>query len=170
MNARVGLGFDVHPFTDGRPLVLGGVTIESAAGLAGHSDADVVAHAVADALLGAAGLPDLGTLYTASDDEHEGASSLGFLEGVATRVRAEGFTVVNVDVVIAAETPRLAPYLGAMAANLADALAAAHYDDDPVPVSVKPKRAEGLGAIGRAEGIAAWAVALLEHGISPESS
>jgi len=170
VNARVGLGFDVHPFTAGRPLVLGGVTIEGAAGLAGHSDADVVVHAVADALLGAAGQPDLGTLYPASEDEHAGASSIGFLEGVAERLRAEGFTIVNVDVVIAAETPRLAPHLGAMAANLARALAAAGHGDDPVPISVKPKRAEGLGAIGRAEGIAAWAVALVERGIWPESS
>jgi 2-C-methyl-D-erythritol 2,4-cyclodiphosphate synthase len=170
VNVRVGLGFDVHPFTAGRPLVLGGVTIEGAAGLAGHSDADVVAHAVADALLGAAGLPDLGTLFPASDDEHAGASSLGFLEGVAEHLRAEGCTIVNVDVVIAAETPRLAPHLAAMAANLARALADAHHGDDPLPVSVKPKRAEGLGAIGRAEGIAAWAVALVEHGIWPEAS
>jgi 2-C-methyl-D-erythritol 2,4-cyclodiphosphate synthase len=170
VNARVGLGFDVHPFTAGRPLVLGGVTIEGAAGLAGHSDADVVAHAVADALLGAAGLPDLGTLFPASDDEHAGASSLGFLDGVATRLRAEGWAIVNIDVVIAAEAPRLAPHLGAMAANLARTLAVAHHGDEPVPISVKPKRAEGLGAIGRAEGIAAWAVALLEHGIWPEAS
>jgi len=170
VTARVGLGFDVHPFTTGRPLVLGGVTIEGAAGLAGHSDADVVAHAVADALLGAAGMPDLGTLFPASDDEHAGASSLGFLQGVATRLRADGWIIVNIDVVIAAETPRLAPHLAAMAANLACALAAAYHDDDVVPVSVKPKRAEGLGAIGRAEGIAAWAVALVERGIWPESS
>jgi len=170
VNVRVGLGFDVHPFTAGRPLVLGGVTIEGAAGLAGHSDADVVAHAVADALLGAAGLPDLGTLFPASDDEHAGASSLGFLEGVSEHLRAEGCTIVNVDVVIAAETPRLAPHLAAMTANLARALADAHHGDDPLPVSVKPKRAEGLGAIGRAEGIAAWAVALVEHGIWPEAS
>jgi 2-C-methyl-D-erythritol 2,4-cyclodiphosphate synthase len=170
VNARVGMGFDVHPFTTGRPLVLGGVTIEGAAGLAGHSDADVVAHAVADALLGAAGMPDLGTLFPASEDQHAGASSLGFLEGVASRLRAEGWTIVNIDVVIAAETPRLAPHLAVMASNLAHALAAAHHGNGPVPVSVKPKRAEGLGAIGRAEGIAAWAVALVEHGIWPESS
>lgn len=175
MNARVGLGFDVHPFVSepnasGRPLVLGGVVIEGAAGLAGHSDADVVAHAVADAVLGAAGLPDLGALFPATDDEHAGASSLGFLEAVATRIRSEGFTIVNIDVVIAAETPRLAPHLAAMSANLARALAVAHHGGDPVPVSVKPKRAEGLGAIGRAEGIAAWAVALVARGISPESS
>jgi 2-C-methyl-D-erythritol 2,4-cyclodiphosphate synthase len=170
MTARVGLGFDVHPFAAGRPLVLGGVTIEGAAGLAGHSDADVVAHAVADALLGAAGMPDLGTLFPASEDEHAGASSLGFLERVATRLRADGWTIINVDVVIAAETPRLAPHLAAMTKNLAHALAAAYHDDGVVPISVKPKRAEGLGAIGRAEGIAAWAVALVERGIWPESS
>ena len=98
---RVGLGFDVHPFvTDGsRPLVLGGVTIEGAPGLAGHSDADVVAHAVADALLGAAGLPDLGTLYPASDAEHAGAASLGFVRDIATRIAADGWRVANVDVV-----------------------------------------------------------------------
>ena len=171
MNVRVGLGFDVHPFVDGRPLVLGGVTIEGAPGLAGHSDADVVTHAVADALLGAAGLPDLGTLFPASDDEHAGASSLGFLEEVGARLDARGCHIVNVDVVVAAETPRLASHLDAMVANLSSALSAARGGDaDPVPVSVKPKRAEGLGAIGRAEGIAAWAVALVEHGIWPEAS
>ena len=171
MNARVGLGFDVHPFTAGRPLVLGGVTIEGAAGLAGHSDADVVAHAVADALLGAAGLPDLGTLFPASDDEYAGASSLGFLEEVVARLEASGCHIVNVDVVVAAEAPRLAPHLDAMVANLSSALSASRGGDaDAVPVSVKPKRAEGLGAIGRAEGIAAWAVALVEHGIWPEAS
>ena len=153
MNARVGLGFDVHPFTAGRLLVLGGVVIEGAAGLAGHSDADVVAHAVADAVLGAAGLPDLGTLFPASDDEHAGASSLGFLEEVAKRLQAEGCHIVNVDVVVAAETPRLAPHLDAMVANLSSALSSARG-----------------GAIGRAEGIAAWAVALVEHGIWPEAS
>ena len=171
MNARVGLGFDVHPFAEDRPLVLGGVTIDDSLGLAGHSDADVVAHAVADALLGAAGLPDLGTLFPASDDEHAGASSLGFLEEVAERLHAVGCHIVNVDVVVAAETPRLAPYLDAMVANLSTALSGARGGDaDPVAVSVKPKRAEGLGAIGRAEGIAAWAVALVEHGIWPEAS
>jgi 2-C-methyl-D-erythritol 2,4-cyclodiphosphate synthase len=171
MNFRVGLGFDVHPFTTGRPLVLGGVTVEGAAGLAGHSDADVVAHAVADALLGAAGLPDLGALFPATDEEHVGASSVGFLEDIAARLRADGWTIVNVDVVIAAETPRLAPHLSAMMSSLSLALSAARgADDDDVPVAVKPKRAEGLGAIGRAEGIAAWAVALVQRGIWPESA
>jgi 2-C-methyl-D-erythritol 2,4-cyclodiphosphate synthase len=167
VTVRVGLGFDVHPFVadgDDRPLVLGGVTIEGATGLAGHSDADVVAHAVADALLGAAGLPDLGTLYPASESEHAGASSLGFLEGIADRLVAGGWIVGNVDVVIAAERPRLAPHLAEMATRVAGALAAATGGPaGSCPVSVKPKRAEGLGAIGRAEGIAAWAVALLER-------
>jgi 2-C-methyl-D-erythritol 2,4-cyclodiphosphate synthase len=163
MTARVGIGFDVHPFVDGRPLVLGGVTIADAPGLAGHSDADVVAHAVADALLGAAGLPDLGTLFPASADANAGASSIGFLEQIAARLHDKGWVIGNIDVVIAAETPRLSPYLDAMCKNVSSALAAASADGGLVPVSVKPKRSEGLGAIGRAEGIAAWAVALVER-------
>lgn len=164
MTTRVGLGFDVHPFAEGRPLVLGGVVIPDAPGLAGHSDADAVAHAVADALLGAAGLPDLGTLFPASEDVNRDASSVGFLVEIARRLHADGWTVGNVDVVIAAETPRLAPHIPAIAAGVAAALDAVRdASDAAVPVSVKPKRGEGLGAIGRAEGIAAWAVALLER-------
>jgi 2-C-methyl-D-erythritol 2,4-cyclodiphosphate synthase len=164
VTTRVGLGFDVHPFADGRVLVLGGVTIPDARGLSGHSDADVVAHAVVDALLGAAGLPDLGTRFPASADANRDARSLGFIEQVASDLADDGWRVANVDVVIAAETPRLAPYLPAMCEHLARALDAARASGDvTVPVSVKPKRAEGLGAIGRAEGIAAWAVALLER-------
>ncbi|MFM8302711.1 MAG: 2-C-methyl-D-erythritol 2,4-cyclodiphosphate synthase [Actinomycetota bacterium] len=164
MTIRVGLGFDVHPFAPDRPLVLGGVTIPDATGLAGHSDADAVAHAVADALLGAAGLPDLGTLYPASDDLHLGAASVGFLVEIARRLAADGWTVGNVDVVIAAEQPRLAPHVAAIATGVAQALEAARDPSDAVvAVSVTPKRGEGLGAIGRAEGIAAWAVALLQR-------
>lgn len=158
MSMRVGLGFDVHPFADpgdGRPLVLGGVTIDGARGLAGHSDADVVAHAVADALLGPAGLPDLGTLFPASDEQHRGASSMAMLRDVVARVGAAGWRVANVDVVVAAEQPRLAPHVDAMRANLAAVLGDA-------AVSLTPKHAEGVGAVGRGEGIAAWAVALLE--------
>ena len=153
---RVGLGYDVHPFSDdeSRALLLGGVRIDGP-GLAGHSDADAVCHAVADALLGPSGLPDLGTLFPASDDRYRGASSMELLRDVVGRVAAEGWSVVNVDVVIAAEQPRLAPHLGAMAVNLTEVLAGAF-------VSVKPKRGEGIGTIGRAEGIACWAVALLE--------
>jgi 2-C-methyl-D-erythritol 2,4-cyclodiphosphate synthase len=154
---RVGIGFDVHPFGGDRPLVLGGVTIEGR-GLAGHSDADVVAHAVADALLGAAGMPDLGTLFPAADDRYQGADSMVLLAEVGVRVRGAGWEVVNVDVVVAAEEPRLAPHVRLMADNLATAIRS-----DPAGMSVKPKRAEGLGAIGRSEGIAAWAVALLER-------
>lgn len=164
MNSRVGLGFDVHPFGDGRALVLGGVAIDGR-GLVGHSDADVVAHAVADALLGAAGLGDLGTRFPAGDDATRGASSIGLLGDVARTVASAGWWVVNVDVVVAAEQPRLAPHVTAMAENLTRALdPAAEPLGTGVHVSVKPKRAEGLGAIGRAEGIAAWAVVLLEAG------
>jgi 2-C-methyl-D-erythritol 2,4-cyclodiphosphate synthase len=153
---RVGLGYDVHPFSaDGsRRLVLGGVPIEGP-GLAGHSDADAVCHAVADALLGPAGLPDLGALFPATDEQYRDASSLELLRDVATRVAAAGWSVVNVDVVVNAEQPRLAPHLEAIADNLRAVL-------DGAFVSVKPKRGEGIGTVGRGEGIACWAVALLE--------
>ncbi len=155
---RVGLGFDVHAFAGSdegdRPLVLGGVTIAGAPGLVGHSDADVVAHAVADALLGPAGLPDLGSLFPASNDRYRGASSIDLLCDVVDKVRAAGWTAVNVDVVVAAEQPKLAPHIESMQANLVGVVGA--------PVSVKPKHAEGVGAVGRGEGIAAWAVSLLE--------
>jgi 2-C-methyl-D-erythritol 2,4-cyclodiphosphate synthase len=166
VSGRVGLGFDVHAFSSdsSRPLVLGGVTVEGP-GLDGHSDADVIAHAVADAVLGAAALPDLGTLFPASDEQYRGASSIDLLTDVARRVARQRLWVMNVDVVVAAEQPKLAPHVEQMAANLVVALAAAHEPmGEPLHVSVKPKRAEGLGAIGRAEGIAAWAVAMLERG------
>jgi len=151
------MGYDVHPFGSEGPLVLGGVSIDGE-GLLGHSDADVVAHAVADALLGPAGLPDLGARYPASDEQFRGASSLELLRDVVAAVAAAGWQPVNVDVVIAAERPVLAPHLDAIVVNLGAALG------DGVHVSVKPKRGEGLGAIGRGEGIAVWAVALLEQG------
>ena len=157
MNVRVGLGFDVHPFGGDGPLVLGGVTIEGP-GLVGHSDADVVAHAVADALLGAAGLPDLGAQFPATDESLGGISSLELLRRVVTQVAAQGWGLGNVDVVIAAEQPRLAPHMAAMEANLAAALALLAGD---AAVTVKAKRGEGVGTVGRGEAIAAWAVALL---------
>jgi 2-C-methyl-D-erythritol 2,4-cyclodiphosphate synthase len=160
--SRVGLGFDVHPFGDGGVLVLGGVELEGPA-LAGHSDADAVAHAVADALLGAAGLPDLGSLFPASDDRYRDASSIGLLRDVAGRVSASGWRLGNVDVVVAAERPSLAPHVRAMTDNLSRALIALFPEPGAQNVvSVKPKRGEGLGAIGRSEGIAVWAVALLD--------
>jgi 2-C-methyl-D-erythritol 2,4-cyclodiphosphate synthase len=152
---RVGLGYDVHPFADDeRPLVLGGVIIDGR-GLAGHSDADAICHAVADALLGPAGLPDLGALFPASDDTYRDASSLGLLRDVVARVAAAGWSVANVDVVVNAEEPRLAPHLDAMTESVRDALGGAH-------VSITPKRGEGIGTVGRREGIQCWAVALLE--------
>jgi 2-C-methyl-D-erythritol 2,4-cyclodiphosphate synthase len=156
---RVGLGYDVHRFadvTDTRPLVLAGVHLDGP-GLAGHSDADAVAHAVADALLGPSGLPDLGTRYPAADDRYRDASSLELLRDVVTSVSASGWRAVNVDVVIAAEQPRLAPHIESMVQNLVAVLG------DDVFVSIKPKRGEGIGAVGRSEGIAVWAVALLER-------
>ena len=164
MRTRVGLGYDVHPFGGDGPLVLGGVTIEGA-GLVGHSDADAVTHAVADAVLGAAGLPDLGSLFPASDEQWRGVSSIELLRDVAQRVRQSGWWVGNVDVVVAAEEPRLAPHVEAMAENLVAAMkVAAEPMGDGILVRVKPKRGEGIGAVGRAEGIAVWAVALLDRG------
>ncbi len=165
MRHRVGVGFDVHPFAladTHRVLVLGGVEIEGSPALAGHSDADAVAHAVADALLGPAGLGDLGTLFPASDEKYRAADSMQLLADVAARVQRAGWRVENVDVVIAAEAPKLAPHVDAMARNVAAALeAVAPGDGAPVFVSVKPKRGEGLGFVGRAEGVAAWVVAQL---------
>ena len=154
---RVGLGFDVHPLVEGRRLVLGGVEIPSARGLGGHSDADVLTHAVADALLGALSLGDLGQLFPDSDPRYQGISSLRLLSEVVARVRSHGGRLVNVDATVVAEAPRLADWLAAMRAHLAETL-----DLAVDRVSVKAKRAEQLGALGRHEGIAAMAVALLD--------
>jgi 2-C-methyl-D-erythritol 2,4-cyclodiphosphate synthase len=158
---RVGLGFDVHAFGGDGPLVLGGVTIPDAVGLVGHSDADVIAHAMADALLGPAGLPDLGTMFPASDDAYRNTSSIGLLEAVVAQVRSAGWSIANIDVVVAAEQPPLATHLPAMLETLTAATGA--------PVCVKPKRTEGVGAVGRGEGIAAWAVALLTRELSGDA-
>ena len=161
---RVGLGYDVHAFGADGMLVIGGVTVADAPRLVGHSDADVVAHAVADSLLGPTGLPDLGELFPASDPTYAGASSMVLLAEVAAKVAAAGWWVANVDVVIAAERPRLGPHIGAMGANVIAALASAQERmGSGIHVAIRPKHGEGLGFVGRAEGIAAWAVALLEH-------
>ena len=152
MNLRVGLGYDVHAVGGDGPLVLGGVRVDGP-GLVGHSDADAIAHAVADALLGAAQLPDLGTIFPADDDRYRDADSIGLLGEVVVRVTAQGWTVANVDVVVVAERPRLAPHRETMNATLSAAVGA--------PVNVKPKRGEGVGALGRGDGIAVTAVALL---------
>jgi 2-C-methyl-D-erythritol 2,4-cyclodiphosphate synthase len=159
VNIRVGIGYDIHPFAaaDGdRPLVLAGVTISDHVGLHGHSDADAVAHAVCDALLGAAGLPDLGSLYPASDGRWKGARSMDMLDDVVARLTTDGWSIGNVDIVVHAEEPRLAPHLDAMRANLAETL---RCD----AVNLKPKRGEGLDSIGRGEGIAVHAVALIQR-------
>jgi 2-C-methyl-D-erythritol 2,4-cyclodiphosphate synthase len=156
MTGRVGLGFDVHPFAEvDRPLVLGGVTFEGERGLAGHSDSDVVAHAVSDALLGAAGLGDIGMHFPDTDPRWAGADSLVLLAEVVRLVRAAGWGIANVDCSVVLEAPKLAPKRAAMQ----DALRAVVGAD----VTVKGKRAEGLGALGRREGIACWAVAQLER-------
>jgi 2-C-methyl-D-erythritol 2,4-cyclodiphosphate synthase len=153
---RVGQGFDVHPFSDrpDRPLLLGGVRVTGARGLDGHSDGDAVAHAVADALLGAAGLGDLGRHFPDDDPAGAGADSMALLGSVVATVAGAGWRPVNADCTVVAEAPRLAPHTAAMADRLGQVLGA--------PVSVKATRAEGLGAIGRVEGIACLAVVLLE--------
>ena len=151
---RVGQGFDIHRFADDdRPLVLAGVHIAGERGLHGHSDADAIAHAVSDALLGAAGLGDIGEHFPDSDPQWKGADSMQILRQVVDKVRTAGWRVENVDVNVICERPKIAPHRAAMQANLVAAVGA--------PVSVKGRRAEGLGSIGRVEGIACMAVALL---------
>jgi 2-C-methyl-D-erythritol 2,4-cyclodiphosphate synthase len=154
----VGQGFDVHPFSGDpdRPLVLGGVLFEGAPGLAGHSDADAVAHAVTDALLGAAGLGDIGQHFPDTDPRWRGADSLDLLARAVADVRGAGWEPQNVDCTVVLESPKLAPRRDEMEKRLSDAVGA--------PVTVKGKRAEGLGALGRAEGIACLAVALVTRG------
>lgn len=156
MSGRVGMGFDVHPVGDdaGRPMVLGGVEFPGP-GLAGHSDADVVAHACADALLGAAGLGDIGSHFPDTDERFAAADSIELLRAVAAEVREAGWSVANVDCAVVCDRPRIGPSRDDMQRRLSDAVGG--------PVSVKGKRPEGLGALGRQEGIACWAVALLER-------
>ncbi len=158
MTVRVGLGFDSHRFLAGRPLVLGGVTIPFELGLDGHSDADVLVHAVIDAVLGAAGRGNIGRLFPDTDAAYRGADSLALLEEVWRDLESDGHRVVNLDTVVLAERPRLSPYLGAMRERLAAAL-----DISPDQVEVKPKTAEGLGFVGQGQGIAAMAVVAVER-------
>lgn len=152
---RVGQGFDIHRHTDDadRVLVLGGVRFAGERGLAGHSDADVPAHAAADALLGAAGLGDLGSHFPDTDPAWAGADSLRILAATAELVRADGWEIGNIDVKLVCERPKVSPRKDEMERNLSEAAGA--------PVTVSGRRAEGLGAIGRREGIAAWAVAVI---------
>src|SRR4051812_17833182 len=155
---RVGTGFDAHALEDGVPLVLGGVAIEHPRGLAGHSDGDVLAHALTDALLGAAGLEDIGALFPSGDERFRGASSIDLLREAYRQVREAGYELVNADVVLIGEEPRLAPHRDAMRANLAKAL-----DADASQVAVRATTTDGLGFTGRGEGLAAQAVALLRR-------
>ena len=154
---RIGHGFDVHAFCEGRKCILGGVDVPSERGLLGHSDADVVAHAVADAVLGAARAGDIGVLFPDTDPAYAGADSLVLLSQVAALVREMGFEVADVDVTVAAQVPKLSPHRDAMRENLARALGV-----DVSSVGLKATTTEGLGFVGRREGIACWAVALLE--------
>lgn len=154
-DVRVGQGFDVHRFSDDprRRLVLGGVVFDASRGLQGHSDADVIAHAVADALLGAAGLGDIGEHFPDTDPRWKDADSLVLLASAGTLVRADGWTIGNVDCSVVCETPKLAAHRAEMQTKLSTACGA--------PVTVKGRRPEGLGALGRQEGIACWAVAVI---------
>lgn len=158
MIPRIGQGYDVHRLTEGRALVLGGVTVPYERGLLGHSDADVVLHALMDALLGAAALGDIGRLFPDSDGRYRGADSRALLREVARRLGEEGFTVGNVDVTLVAQRPKVAPYVPEMRRNIASDLGV-----DLDAVSVKATTEEGLGFTGRGEGIAASAVCLLRE-------
>lgn len=156
-NLRIGHGYDVHRLSEGRRLILGGVNVPYERGLLGHSDADVLTHAVMDALLGAAALGDIGKLFPDTDEAYRGISSIVLLEKVAETLRAAGWSVVNLDATILAQRPKFAPYREAMRENLACALSL-----DVSCVSVKATTEEGLGFTGEGLGIAAHAVALLE--------
>jgi 2-C-methyl-D-erythritol 2,4-cyclodiphosphate synthase len=154
---RIGQGSDVHALVAGRKLVIGGVTLPFGKGLAGHSDADVLVHAVCDALLGAAALGDIGRHFPDTDPKYANSDSRAFLREVVAKVRDAGYAIANLDATIHAEAPKMAPHIGAMIANLASDLG--------LPagrINVKAKTAERLGAIGRGEGIAAEAIVLLE--------
>lgn len=153
---RIGIGYDVHRLTDGRDLIIGGVNIPYEKGLLGHSDADVLTHALMDALLGAAGLPDIGRLFPDNDDRFLGACSLDLLREVMRLLHEQGWGVSNVDTVVVAEKPKLAPYIEQMRQTLAAAMGV-----EPTAVGIKATTSEGLGFAGLGQGISAQAVALL---------
>lgn len=155
---RVGQGFDVHGFAEGRKLILGGEHIDHPVGLEGHSDADVLTHAVIDAILGAAGMGDIGMHFPDTDPSYRGASSIEMLRTVAREVRIRSFRICNIDVTLFAQSPRIGPFRQNMARNVAEAAGVA-----PEMVNVKATTTEGLGFTGRSEGMAAAAVALLEE-------
>ncbi len=152
---RVGIGYDSHRFQRGRPLVLGGVNVHHHSGLQGHSDGDVLVHAIIDALLGAAGMADIGTHFPDSDPQYRGASSVGLLRYVVNLITAEGWTVINVDATVLTEEPRLRPYIPEMVRQLEQA--------GLQRVNIKAKTNEGMGFVGRGEGMVAIAVCLLSR-------
>lgn len=154
---RIGQGYDVHPLVAGRKLIVGGVEIPYHKGLEGHSDADVLLHAICDALLGAAGLGDIGRHYPDTDAAYAGADSRALLRDVATKLAARNLRVVNIDATIVAQAPRMAPHMPRMIANIAADLGIL-----PAAVNIKATTTEGLGFVGRLEGIAAQAIALLD--------
>lgn len=156
MKLRVGLGFDLHRLVEGRPCMLGGIELPHPTGPSGHSDGDAVLHALTDAVLGAAGLDDIGTLFPDTDPRWKGADSAALLAGAMERVRAAGWAVENADVVIATEGPRIAPHRAAMRTRLAELLG---VTDDAV--NVKGKTLEGMGALAQGAGVAVQAVCLL---------
>ena len=155
---RVGIGVDAHAFAEGVRLVLGGVQFQYSRGLAGHSDGDVIAHALTDAVLGAAGLGDIGGLFPSDDDRWDGADSLDLLRDAYAQVRAAGFALVNADCVLIGEEPRIAAHRGEMRQRLGEALGV-----EPVRVNVRATTTDRLGFTGRGDGLAAEAVALLER-------
>ncbi|HUF50441.1 MAG TPA: 2-C-methyl-D-erythritol 2,4-cyclodiphosphate synthase [Longimicrobiales bacterium] len=155
---RVGLGYDSHRFADGRRLVLGGVEIEHAQGLAGHSDADAVAHAITDAILGACGLGDIGRHFPPTDEAWRDADSIDLLRRAGLLAAEQNYQVINIDVTVVCEAPRIGPHAADMCARVAGAIGIA-----PAAVSVKGKTNEGMGWIGRGEGVAAMAVVLVDR-------
>ncbi len=155
---RVGFGYDVHPFVEGRPLILCGVEIPFEKGLKGHSDADVALHALIDALLGAAGLGDIGEHFPDSDEKYYRVSSILLLQETIKLIQKEGFSLLNADLTIVCEKPKLAPYKEQMRKKLSEILSCS-----PKDVNIKAKTSEKLGFLGREEGIAAYAVVLISH-------
>ena len=155
---RIGIGYDIHQLKRGRRLVLGGVTIPFEKGLLGHSDADVLVHAVCDALLGAAGLGDIGLYFPYTDNEFKDMESIKLLDKTNKMIREKGFTIINIDSTIFAEAPKLSPYRKEMEINIAQTL-----EIDPCRINIKATTTEGLGVIGKGEGIGAMSVVLLRR-------
>ena len=155
---RVGIGYDIHPLVEGRPLILGGVTIAYELGLSGHSDADVLVHAIIDSLLGAASMRDIGTHFPDDDPRYKDISSIKLLKDTEAKLSDGGFRIVNIDATVVCEEPRLAEYIDEMVENISNALNA-----DRNQVSIKASSSNGVGLLGKGDGIAAYAVSLIDE-------